>query len=112
MGDSTKMMKIVNGLNVFKNWKLPNLIVLAGFLIAVTSIICFSGVTRPDADRIDTLNLKIEAMDATIQTLNATIRTLNARLESYEKILDYRIENIESKLGIKYKEDNHYEKEK
>ena len=104
MTESTKIMKVANALNVFKNWKLPNLIVLAAFIIAIVSIICFSGVTRPDADRIDTLNKKIEAMDATIQTLNATIHTLNTRLESYEKILDYRIENIESKLGIKYKE--------
>jgi len=36
---------------------------------------------------------------------------LTQRLVSYEKILDYLIENLEEKMGIKYKEGNgHYEK--
>lgn len=118
MTDNTKFKKVISGINVFRSWKLPNLIVLAVFIVCMTAVICFSGVTKADATRIDALNSRIEALSETILTLNSriensndTIKALTIRLESYEKILGYRIENIEQKIGINYKEDNHNGKE-
>ncbi|MCD4658133.1 MAG: hypothetical protein K8S87_11400 [Planctomycetes bacterium] len=104
MTDSkARLTKILETINVFKGWKWQNLAVLAIFALGVIAILSFSGVMGADAERIDALNARIEA-------LNSTIGALTTRLENYEKILGYRLDAIERKVGINYKEINSDEK--